>query len=398
MKVVKREPDYKKIGYVVTAILLIFVVMQCSSNDDSVNGEQKVQSNQQILDTPFQNPFTALQGETHKGDLIVDDELFEITDKKFILEGNLIIKNSGKVVVTNSELVFPQEYNNHYRIQVRDHSKLILDNVEIKTNKKWMYASFFNYAEVTLNKVKSWDDNIPWYSAEDDTKVSVIDSSLGITVGDRSEVNAVKSNMFFELIFDDAEGEINLPTGYVKDFMLGVENGDGTYTISAKDSILNEWGATLNKDSDITFKDSKLTLGMNIDSSEIKVSDLKAKKYQDFTLNFGTNRVKLINTEVTSWYPQAFEKATLDISYSDLADLQWNSGSSHVIVRDSTSSMVFGRDSVVYEIYDSKIEGDVIATENSKIYLNNTRVDGDLKEVGSGKIYVDDERIESINI
>lgn len=392
VKKVKRELDYKKIAYVVAIILLIFIVIQCSSKEKV----KQTQETMQPIDAPFQNPFTKLQGEVHQGDLVIENEIYEIIDKKFVLEGNLIIKDSGKVIIKNSELGFLQRYNNHYGIEVHDHSSLIMDNVKIKTNKKWLTANFNDYAEVTFNKVTSWDDNIPWYNARKDSKVSITESTIGITVSERTEVDAINSNLFFELIFDESQGEINFPIGYVKDFAMDVENGQGTYSISAKDTTL-KWGATLNKNSDITFTNTKLTLGINAGSSNkkepsIKVSDLKAKKYSDFTLNFDTNRIKLINTEVTSWYPQAFQEATLEITYSDLADLQWNSGNAHVIVRDSTSSMVFGRDNVQYDIYDSKIKGDIVATDNSKIYLYNTRVDGDLKEINSGEIYVDGKR------
>ena len=118
----------------------------------------------------------------------------------------------------------------------------------------------------------------------------------------------------------------------------------------------------------------------------MKVSDLRAKIYDDFTLNYDTNILRLINTEVTSWYPQAFREAVVEISNSDLADVSSNGQNAHLIIRNSTAAIAVARENVTYEFYDSVIEGDVVAQDNGKIYLYNTRIGGTITQKDNGKV------------
>ncbi len=145
---------------------------------------------------------------------------------------------------------------------------------------------------------------------------------------------------------------------------------------------------------------TKITIGMNAGTSPsgvpetIKLSGLKAKKYDEFEVDYDTNHLKLIDSEVESWYPQAFNGVTVEIDDSDLADLQWNGGNSSITVRNSSAFIAFSKENVTYRIIDSVIEGDVTATENSSIYLENTKVGGKINEYDKGRVFVDGEPYE----
>ncbi len=53
----------------------------------------------------------------HEGDLIVID-VYEITDTLFTIDGSIIVQGGGKLIVRDSELVFNQESNNQYHVEV----------------------------------------------------------------------------------------------------------------------------------------------------------------------------------------------------------------------------------------------------------------------------------------
>ena len=101
-----------------------------------------------------------------------------------------------------------------------------------------------------------------------------------------------------------------------------------------------------------------------------------------------------MNTEVISWYPQVWGGTILEISDSELTDLQWNWGDSVVTARNCSLKIAYAMQEVTYHIYDSTKKGDVTAIHDSKIYLYDTRVEGSVVEIGIGQVFIDGEPYE----
>ena len=341
------------------------------------------------------------QQEIHNGDIIISEGSLLVTDKKLIINGNLVVNGTGKLIVKDSILFFNQDYNTQYNFKTEDSAFIDLDNSRILTNNKWMNVDFNGNTTVVLENYTGQDPNIPWFnSGWQNVRINAKNSIFGISVLGNSIVEAENSGVFFELIFGNASGVFELPSGFIEEFSTSVENDLGTYHIIAKNSTLRQWGTTIMYNSDITFVNSNVTIGMNggaswpeYTSPEINVSGLKSRNYDFFELTFDTNHLKLINTYVTSWYPQAFGGAVMEISDSDLADLQWSGDKAKVIVRNTNMQIALARNNVAYYIYDSVINGDVTAKENGTIYLSNTQVNGNFNEVDNGRIFIDGTRL-----
>lgn len=337
-----------------------------------------------------------LRPHVQEGDLVVSQGTRVFSRVNFTMRGDIIVNGSGRLVIRDSRVNFDQAYNNQYYLRASGDAALELERVRINSNQKWLNFMYTGNATVRLSHVEPWDPNVPWHGASDNARFTVRNSTVGLTLSDNVTVDAAGSDLFFELMFEGARGRFVLPKGYRDRLSLHVPNRRGAYAISAAQSSLRHWGTTLSADSDITFADSNLTIGLNAGSAwwdpndrpNVTVSGLRARTYDDFTLAFDTNRLTLINTTVTDWYPQAWRRATLEIRNSDLADVNWNGNQAHVIVRNSTASIATGRMQVRYEFYDSAIMGDVTAMDDARIDLYNTRVGGRIIEVGHGKVFV----------
>lgn len=161
-----------------------------------------------------------------------------------------------------------------------------------------------------------------------------------------------------------------------------------------------EWGTTLDRYTNITFEDTVITIGLNAGlgtealEEKIVLSGLKAQRYDSFALDYDTNHLELVDSEVISWYPQVWGGTVLEISDSELADLQWNGGDSVVTARNCSLEIAYAMQEVTYHIYDSTITGDVTAIDDSKIYLYNSRVEGSVVEIGNGQVFIDGEPYE----
>ncbi len=385
--------------------LLVFIVLgiflgnqrkEINGNRDVENqyereniGEEK--DEKRLYFPPLEN----LEKMVQEGDLVISEGMYTLENKELLLKGKLVVNGTGKLFAKNVLLRFEQDYNNKYTFLIGNEAEVELENVYILTNGKWMYVEITEHPTVRIHQYRGYDPNIPWWNTGWNSSVYVRNSLIGISVHGNSKLEIEGSNVFLELLFGNSSGSFRLPQGYVDTFSLEVGNDQGVFEISARNSTIRQWGTTLMRNSHIIFVDSVLTVGMNagspwpeFTSPHIKISGLKAKMYGFFELPFDTNSIKLVNTTVTSWYPQVFGGAVLEISDSDLADLQWSGDQAKVIVRNSSLQIAFSKNEVVYEIYDSVIQGDVTATEHSRIYLYSTEVHGNIQEIGDGKVFV----------
>ncbi|HIG98590.1 TPA: hypothetical protein HA231_04165 [Candidatus Woesearchaeota archaeon] len=333
------------------------------------------------------------------GDLIIADGEFVINRSRFSLYGNLIVNGTGRLTVVNSEIVFIQDYNQQFRAYFMGNAILDMDNVRLRTggNAEWFNFDYNGNVTVSMRNVRGNDCCTPWHGASENARFVITNSTIGLTLNNNVTVAVRdKSSMFFELVLANVKGRFALPKGHVSEFRLEIGNNErDSMSIDAKDSSFYHWGTTLDKHTDLTFVDTSITIGMNagadwqLPSPTVRVSGLKAKKYEDYSLRFDTNELRLLNTEVTSWYPQAWNGATIELADSDLADLQNSGRDSKVIVRDSKVDIAIARENVIQAYYDSEIRQDVIVHDEAKIYLYNTKVGGRILENGNGKVFVD---------
>ncbi|GEM_PF-1980201 len=343
----------------------------------------------------------------HNGDLIISEGTYTINDSKLLLKGRIILNGTGKLKASNSEIVFQQDYNQQFGVYAYDYSVLDLKDVTFNTEGKWFNMNYFNNAHASFDNVKGNDCCLPWHSSTGNATFVIRNSKVGITLNMNVTMDVENSSMFFELMFTNASGSYRLPEGYEEVLDITVPNEFGEYKIRTKNTTFTHWGMTADRDSNVNLIDSKITIGMNAGSAAarpgrewnqpaptVRISGLKARHYSDETINFDTNRIHLMNTYVKSWYPQAWNGATMDISESDLADVQFNGGNSTVIIRNSSIEILFGKEGVKYYIYDSKIHQDVIGQANSEIHLNNTYVYGRVLRLENSSIFIEGKELQ----
>lgn len=363
--------------------------------------EQQIQpSSQAVREIENQSLQKSVRKVIHDGDFIVSEGTVTIHEQNLTLKGNLIVNGTGKLIVTDSELHFQQEYNQQYRAYIRDNASLEMHNVQLRTDGKWFNFQYNNNASVNLDNVHGEDCCIPWHGSSENVQFNIKNSTVGITVNENVKVHAEDSSLFFELVLMNVSGMYELPAGHVNQYNLVIpQHARGDIELHITNSTFTDWGTTLDRDTDITFVNSKMTIGLNAGSDwsnpehqspQVKVSGLKTKTYDDFSIVYDTNKLKLVNTSVRDWYPQAWNKAVVEISNSDLADLQSNGGTANLIIRNSTALIAIARERVTYKFYDSVIKQDAIAHDDARIYLHNTEVKGEIKEIGNGKVFVSD--------
>lgn len=384
---------------VILLLIVVIFLISCTVKDNylpTLSQQTNVSTSQQTNNPSPSGSTSARVEQHHPGDLIISQGTYLINNSKFTLRGNLIVNGTGKLIVQDSDLYFEQDYNQQYRAYIKQRASLEMKNVHFHTNGKWFNFQYQDQAKAIFQGVSGEDCCIPWHGSSDDVHISIENSTIGLTVSDNVKVIAKNSNLFFELVLSNVTGTYALPSGYVEKYELIVPHKKSIIELSVTNSTFTDWGTTLDKYTNVTFINSTMTIGMNAGSdwanprsrnAIVTVSEIRNKVYGDYTLTFDTNHLHLINTFVRDWYPQAFNNATIEIINSELADLQSNSGTANIIVRNSTMSIAIARENVTYIFYDSTIAQDAIAHDNAKIHLYNTNVLGQIKEIGNGKVF-----------
>ena len=350
----------------------------------------------------FEHPPPTYQNtRTIEGDWIITDYQ-EITNTFVSLDGSIIVEGEGHLVLRNCYINFELDYNNEHGIQAGSWQDEGIQRIDFKdvifdSNGKWMYVWYLGSVEAVYENVKSQQLNIPWHMVAKNAKLTARDTDIGITLVDNGTLTASDSDLFIEMVLRNCSGMYSLPLGEIAELNYEFEMGTSTMSFKTTGCSFREWGVTLDYLSDVRFTDTKLTIGLNAGTNPngeiepVRVSGLDAGEVDYMELVFDSNIVELVDCEVVSWYPQAFNGAVIEVSDSYLADVQWNGANSTVIVHDSSAYMAFAKENVTYVFYDSVINGDVTATEDSKIYLVNTEVEGKITEKDEGKVYIDEE-------
>src|SRR5206468_578685 len=137
-----------------------------------------------------------------------------------------------------------------------------------------------------------------------------------------------------------ADVEFGLPPGCTVDETMPAKIGstpyifpnDGDRGVNFRIRAVNvgstNWGVSILPDSDITFRDTDVGIGMQLPSTysglTIQLDNLKSKLYVDDSWSFANSVLHLKNTYAEAWYPEASGDNRLIITNSTLADLDAN--------------------------------------------------------------------------
>ena len=135
---------------------------------------------------------------------------------------------------------------------------------------------------------------------------------------------------------------------------------------------------------DITIRDSPaITIGVIVglpwSGQTVELDNIGRQLYEDQTWEIVDARLRLVNTNVYRWEPNAFADNTLIVRNSDYSGSSINSGDAHYVIENSTLDFVLANERVTMVIRDSVIRGDVVARDDSHITLINTVVEGQLE-------------------
>ena len=334
--------------------------------------------------------------------ILQGDETLEIIDTHFIHSNDILLSGNATLLIQNSLLVHRKDFAFQYQLKATGNSRVIVENSaignECNGSLNW---NFHGDATLVARNVSHMQGCNTWhlFSGRSSGTVDGWDF-FGATTCDQASLT-VESSQGLELELCFPTGSVvdePLPT-QVENFVFPNENESGIeWSLTVNNSSIQGWGIGLPPSSDITIRDApavtvSVVVGWPWQDQTVVLEDLASKHYQERTWNVVDSTLRFINVSTYGWEPNVFgTNNKLIIRNSDFSGSNFSSGTTEIIVENSTMGTMATQDSVRMLVKDSTIDGDVIARGNSVLTLENTLVQsqGEEGEKVFGNVFATD--------
>jgi len=327
------------------------------------------------------------------------NDILEIIDTNYTHTGNIMLEDNAKLIIKNSLIEHKKDFSMQYTLTAKGNSQVIVENSIVQTECNGSFNwNFFDDSSFTATNMEEGSCNL-WRLFADDSKAMIKDSVFrggGFSTCDRA-VSEIENSVDIEVELCYGEGAIVdtvLPTEII-DFTFPNEGAKNINSVThLKNSTIDGWGIGVPPNSDITIRDTpavtvSIIIGLPLENEIIELDDLNRKLYSDKTWQIADAKLRLVNTKIYGWEPNVFaNQNTLIIKDSNFSGATMNSDHSKQIIENSTVDLVRAQEFVEIIVKDSVINGDVIATDDSKITLINTVVKGKIIEEDNGKVII----------
>ena len=328
-----------------------------------------------------------------------DDELV-IEDTYFVHNADIELRDNARLVVRNARVLHVIAFNMEFGLGAHGESQVVLENAQIETactgSLNWNY---FENSSLSANQVSFPACNT--WSLVTDSASATIDGCdyFGGTVCDEGDVEIRNSmDMEIELCYPaNAVVDEDLSTE-ITEFVFPNENDAGIdWALRIFDSSIDGWGITIAPGVDATFRNGVATVsvivGLPWQGQTVILDGIDKKVYEDTTFEVVDARLRLINTRIYGWEANVWNGNTLIVRNANFSGATLNGGESVEIIENSLLGLVRGQDRVQITVRNSRIQGDVIATENSVITLIDSTVERTGEDSGGNVFAVDSGKV-----
>ena len=272
---------------------------------------------------------------THEGDLIIDGtQEYIIESCRYIQTGNILVKDTARLSITNAMLMLNQNYRMEYEIQVEDYAELKINSTEI-VSEFGCFIHFWDDSKANLN-----NSTLIGVQVEGSSEVMINNSQIQCFGSEAGNSQTLISNSHLSSIslwfeeYSIAQMDYLKP-GLVKYWSLRVnETVIGEREVALENTWVEGWTIRLVPESIVKVSNSTLQdLSIDLHSTSCHIDNLKPGLHYHWNLN----AIELVNTYVEK-YGLHVHSNVVSIANSEIYIGLF--GSSNVSLTNST--IVFG--------------------------------------------------------
>lgn len=367
-------------------------------------------------------PLLGRQYLRHEGDIIIEgNEEYRIENKEFRLKGNILVKDSGRLIINNSTIYLEQDFDNQYYILVRKNGYLEAYNSSFDSKWRfhiqWGYSGWFGEEPLENEKPRGLFKKVTiklyvYTCVQEGGRLYVLNSNLAHIRGGYPGSRVYVQNSSIEdfrflnksiiRINNSTIGSLwpyltgktrislsGLKPQYYENWALGrPENSDFDVIISK--TQINYWIPYVGDEAIATISDSKLALiEMIFPPGLASIKGLKNSiyyKYWNLRANSGINfsyNIILKKSVVDNWWIQAGKDCRLSIDDCQIARIALSENTKVKILNSVIGEAEF-KDLSSGEIRNSKILHCLVFGPNyarkflGPLLVHNTEISGSL--------------------
>ncbi len=343
---------------------------------------------------------------------LAGDEVLLFEDAYVVHRGDIRLRDRAQLVLRDSMLLHDKDHSFQYELVAEGESQVVVQRSGVGTvcNGSLNWAFFDDSRLVATEMDPTYAECNTWNFLSGRSQVQVDGwDTFSATVCNGAQVEVHRSETL-ELEFCLSSGVVidtTLPAVIEGEFVFDREDDPGAeYSLRVTDSVVDGWGINMLPGTDLTVRDGgavtiAIITGLPWDNVTVEVEGLRSGFYPDQTWQVHDSRLRLINTEVYGWEPNAFHNNTIIIRDSDYTGSMVNSGTAHYEIIDSRVKLLVAAERVTMTVRNSVITGDVVANDDSEIILIDSRVElddqggqGSVIATGNGRIILRNTVVE----
>ena len=330
--------------------------------------------------------------------ILEGDDVLEIVDTYYVIENDIILRDSAKLLIENSLIEHRIEFNMQYGLGAYGSSQVVFHDSEMQTSctgsLNWNYfeQSSLDARNVSFPTCNNWS----LFAGEAQGTIENWDY-FGGTVCDTAQVD-ITGSMSMEIELCWPEGSIvdeTLPREITEFSFPNADDVGIPWSLHITDSSIDGWGIGFVPGMNVTIRDApgvtvSIIVGFPWQNQTVVLDGLDRKLYEDTTFEAVDARLQLINTRTYGWEANVWGGNTLIVRNSNFSGATLNGGDSIEIIENSVLDLVRGHDEVEITVRNSTIRGDVIATQDSHIIIIDSVITpefgGDIFVTDNGKV------------
>ena len=363
-------------------------------------------------------PVSAYANETyHKGSLVVErSNVLLISDCRFVQVGDVVVRESGTLIIRNAEFVLNQSHSYEFTILVEDHASLVIEDSTLLSN----YVFEVRVTELTAAQIV--DSDIRGRLVCDGGDTTVLSSMVSeVLCWDGAKLHLVETTASVsckggDLYIEDSRIPLmtldlwdarailmDLEPGHIDHWKLRENNlvWWAYPRITIENSDIGGWGVEVGGTSDVSVRSSQLsTLGVHF-TDEINVSMERLPTghidrwnlLEDAEVNMILLKLNVEDSTIQNpWKIGCWDFSNVYVSDSQLSSLECHGFSNVSLLRVQVSGGVFCEDESSIDVVDCSI-GQLLLTEFSHAGLYGCTVLEDVESLGSTALKLEDSKV-----
>ena len=306
------------------------------------------------------------------------DDILTIENANYRAYDTIVLKDRAMLIIKNAFFEHRSKTGKPVTLSVRGESRVIFEQVDLHTSCEqktaWQFKENSTFEGSNITQVLGCE---PTIFAQENARVTIAQwNGASLDICDQSRVSLRRAeHLSVALCFPpDTTADEKLPLTSINYVFPNTLEKNIAFNLAMKDASVDRWIIGIQPQTDVTIRDSQ-NLDVRIDARRpwikktLILENLRGRFFEDHTWNMLDTRLRLVNTDVDDFEPNAHDDNTIITRGSVYSRTDGNDGDAIMIIEDSTIGTIGAKKNAQITVRNSTITKSIHATGQSKIIV-----------------------------